>query len=153
MSSRVLRLLLLTPLAMLALGLAGYGAVLLTGPYLTDPTVTSGGWFFLFVAGGLVVLTVAMLRGNYTAWVLTGLLTGVVVLLPVAWWVSSLAESLSEVERPNTVKMTASATAPASAATWLGDFSLSLVMVGAVWGCVMLLLPATRTALGIRRAR
>ncbi|WP_127502202.1 hypothetical protein [Actinoplanes solisilvae] len=148
--------LLLTPLGMLALGLAGYGATLLNGPYQDEPVVTSGGWLFVFLAGAVVVLTVAMLRGNYTAWILTSLLALAIVLIPVAGWLSALSETLAETDLrrgTSTVEFTATATAPASVASSLGDVAIALTVLGAAWASVMLLLPSTRRALNLRRAR
>ena len=139
----VLRVL-LVPLGMLAAGLAGLGAVLLSGPDPADPAVTSGGYLFLFLAGGLVALTVAMLRGNVPAWVLTCVLAGCVVLLPAAFGLSDVVEGLGDADPVYVSAMTATSTAPATAATAFAGLSTLLTYAGAAWAVVMLLLPATR---------
>ncbi|MBM2618370.1 hypothetical protein JIG36_22675 [Actinoplanes sp. LDG1-06] len=145
----VLRVL-LVPLAMLALGLALLGVTLLGVPYPYDAGVTSSGYFFLFLAGGLVVLTIRMFRGGPAAWVGTLLVAGSVLLVPAAFWLSDLLDGLGQVESRYAVEMTATATAPAPIFP-LADAGTFLVLTGAAGAVPLLLLPGTRRDLRARR--
>lgn len=138
-------------LAMLVCGFAGLGLSLLVGPF-TDPNTLSGGYFFLFVAAGLVVVTVAMLRGNQKAWLTACIASGLVVLLPVALWVSEVMDDLGEgTELSYEQTATAVVSGSSSPALALGELSGYVVFVSAAWAAVMLLLPSTRVALAQRR--
>ncbi|WP_250030072.1 hypothetical protein [Paractinoplanes maris] len=140
-------------LAVLACGFAGLGLSLLDSPFPDDPNPTSAGYFFLFVAAGVTVLSVAMLRGNHKAWLALCLTAALTALLPLALLVSDALDDLAEAppEPENLYVSTVLVSEPPSPAYALGDLSAYVILAAAACTTVLLLLPATRQALARRR--
>jgi hypothetical protein len=141
----------LAALATLTTGLLGVALVMLTDPIFADQLGTTIGYAFLYAAAGLVVLTVAMLRGSRGAWLLTCSMAAFCWLAPAAWWVPELVEELRNPTEGMVPSSGRLATVPEpslldpimAGAPWL-------VIGGAAGATVMLLLPATRR--GLRRS-
>jgi len=107
---------------------------------------------FLLTVLLLIVLTVAMLRGSRRAWLFTLLTTGFFVLAAAGLWIRDLVERLDRAERAAfTVTVTAVRRTPPSMVEVVGDVSPFLIVGGAAWATVALLLPTTRRDL--RRMR
>ncbi|MCY1139282.1 hypothetical protein OWR29_14880 [Actinoplanes sp. Pm04-4] len=139
-------------LATLVCGLVGLGLSLLTSPFNADPNTTSGGYFFLFLAAAVAVLTVAMVRGSFRAWLAVCIVSALIVLVPAAFWLSEAVESLTEA--PDGLieySATATITTEPSPTFFLGELSPYVVFIGAACATVFLLLPDTRKALGEKR--
>jgi 4-amino-4-deoxy-L-arabinose transferase-like glycosyltransferase len=140
-------------LATLVCGLLGLGLSLLTSPFNADPNTTSGGYFFLYLAAAVAVLTVATVRGSFRAWLAVCVVSALIVLVPAAFWLSELVESLSDTP-DGLIEFTASATITSepSPTFLLGEFSPYVVFIGAACATVFLLLPSTSADLRRRRA-
>ena len=141
-------------LATLAGGLLGVALLMLTGPDTTDPMTTSIRYALLYAVAGLVVLTVAMLRGRRGAWLLTCLLATFFWLAPVAFVGSEIIGELRRTEEPmpahlgtfRSVRQPSLRDSVSEALPWM-------VIGGGAASTVLLLLPATRRDLRRMRGR
>lgn len=137
---------LLAALAALVLSLLGSGVFLLVSPRTTDAASAWIAVACLVAAGMLAVLTRLLLRGKRAAWLLTCVVSGVVLAASAAAAIYAFADS------PEGVRVGDSIVVVQTKPTLLDSAGNAspLIVVGAVWAIALLLLPGTRRDLRLR---